>query len=102
MWRVKMKRSAYSFSGMIFGLLFLVAGECAAQQASSFDVLQVLVKPGDNVYVTDLAGQTTKGRIADLSSSSLGLIVKGVRTDWKQADVLQIRQWRSDSLKNGA
>src|SRR5262245_6521918 len=83
-------------------LIVLTSIECSAQLVSSFQQLQLLVRPGDNIYVTDSMGQTTKGRIADLSPSSLGLVVKGVRRDLLQADVREIRQWRSDSLKNGA
>jgi hypothetical protein len=85
-----------------FSLILWFSLECSAQQASSFEQLQVLVKPGDNVYVTDFAGKTLKGRIAALSPSSLGLIVDGVRRDWLQNDVREIRQWRGDSLVNGA
>jgi len=82
--------------------ILLTAVECSAQFVSSFEQLQVLVKPGDNIYVTDTAGVTTKGRIEELSSSSLGLVVKGKRRDLTQTDVREIRQWRSDSARNGA
>src|SRR5262245_53769793 len=62
------------------GLLIVVTSmECSAQLVSSFEQLQLLVKPGDNIYVTDSLGKTTKGRIAELSPSSLGLVVKGMR-----------------------
>ena len=54
------------------------------------------------MQLADFSGQTTKGRIAELSPSSLGLVVKRVRRDLLQTDVREIRQWRSDSLKNGA
>jgi hypothetical protein len=88
---------------LISGLFLVVVAsmECSAQQVSSFEQLQLLVKPGDNIYVTDSSGQTTKGRIAELSPSSLGLVVKGVRRNLSQIDVREIRQWRGDSLKNG-
>jgi hypothetical protein len=45
--------------------LFLISVECGAQQATSFEQLQVLVNPGDNVYVTDLLGKSNKGRIIE-------------------------------------
>jgi hypothetical protein len=74
----------------------------AQQQAVSFEQLQVLVKPGDTVYVTDTAGTTTRGRIMGLSDSSLNLSANGKTRDFVQSDVFEIRQWRHDSLKNGA
>ena len=83
-------------------LMGLTSLECSAQLVSTFQQLQLLVRPGDNIYVTDSVGQTTKGRIAELSASSLGLVVNGSRRDLLQTDVREIRQWRADSLKNGA
>jgi hypothetical protein len=80
----------------------VVSMECAAQQAHSFEQLQVLVKPGDNIYVTDSAGNTSKGRISELTRDSLGLMVKGTRRDLSESDIFEIKKWRHDSLKNGA
>jgi hypothetical protein len=54
-------------------LVIGISVESSAQQATSFDQLQLLVKPGDNIYVTDTAGNTTKGRISELSASTIGL-----------------------------
>ena len=82
--------------------MLVISMECSAQTADSFEQLQVLVKPGDNVYVTDSTGQTTKGRISQLSATSLGLTVNGARRDLVQNDVYEIRQWKHDSLANGA
>jgi hypothetical protein len=83
-------------------LMLLIPIQSPGQQVSSFEQLQVLVKPGDNVYVTDSAGTTAKGRILNLSRSSLELMVDGQRRSWLQNDVREIRQWRGDSLRNGA
>jgi hypothetical protein len=96
-----MKRNGWM---ILMGLLMvvLIAMECSAQQATSFDQLPLLIKPGDTVYVTDFSGNTVKGRITQLSSTSLGLTVNGNRRDLLQTNVSQIRQWRGDSLKNGA
>jgi hypothetical protein len=94
-----MKRNG---SVLLFVLFFLMAMECSAQTATSFDQLQLLVKPGDSVYVTDFSGNTVKGRISQLTTTSFGLTVKGQRRDLLQTDVWQIQQWRNDSLKNGA
>ena len=97
-----MKRNIRTLSVVSFMLMLALSLETSAQQVSSFEQLQLLVKPGDNIYVTDFVGKTTKGRIASVSDSSLELTVDGVRRDWIQKDVREIRQWRGDSLRNGA
>jgi hypothetical protein len=81
----------------------LFAAPCVfAQEASSFEQLQMLVGPDDAVVVTDFSGNQTRGRIAALSPSALRLIVNGTARDIPQSEVLEIRQRRSDSLANGA
>ena len=70
--------------------------------ASSFDQLQVLVKQGDTISVTDTTGRELRGRIETLSQSSLSLFVDGGRHDLPEREVRTIRQRRSDSLANGA
>jgi hypothetical protein len=97
-----MKGKAGRILAVGFFSMFLTSMECSAQLVSSFEQLQILVKPGDNIYVKDATGSTIKGRIADLSPSSLSLVVKGQRQAFSQIDVHEIRQWRGDSLKNGA
>src|SRR5687768_5393558 len=74
----------------------------AAQQAASFEQLQVLVDLGDTVTVTDSAGNSSKGRILEVSPSMLRMTVDGMAKSWAQADVLEIKQRRADSLGNGA
>jgi hypothetical protein len=83
-------------------LLVLNPEQASAQQARSFEQLQVLVKPGDSVYVTDLTGRESKGRIRRLSTSSLQIQANGMTRDLMETEVVQIRQWRQDSLRNGA
>jgi hypothetical protein len=70
--------------------------------AESFDQLQVLVKPGNTVDVTNAAGYRVSGRIDSLSPSILSLTANGIRRDHAEADVDFIRQRRGDSLANGA
>lgn len=82
---------------MFFGLL-----EAHAQQATSFEQLQLLVKPGDTVTVTESTGQLSKGKIAELTRSSLRLVVGGVVRDIAATDVSEVKQRRSDPLGNGA
>jgi hypothetical protein len=70
--------------------------------AASFEQLQVLVKPGSTVTVTDPAGSVTSGRIETLSSSALSLLVDNTRRTFGEMDVNLIRHRRGDSLANGA
>jgi len=60
------------------------------------------VKPGDSIYVRDWAGATSKAKILGLSSSSLQVMTKSGARDLSEADVSEIKQWRKDSLANGA
>lgn len=70
--------------------------------AHSFEQLQVLVRPGDTVTVTDVMGRDVTGVVATLSSKALELVVAGSRRDFQEGDLKKIRQRRGDSLANGA
>ena len=86
-------------------LSFLIAASGTsvdAQTAGSVEQLALLVALGDRVTVTDSAGRERTGRVVDLSPASLGLVIDGMRRDFREARVHTIRQWRPDSLKNGA
>lgn len=74
----------------------------SAQQVSSFEQLQLLVKPGDKIDVLGTDGVLTKGRIESLTPTSLRLNTKGRTQDFAQKDALEVRQKRGDSLANGA
>jgi ABC-type Fe3+-hydroxamate transport system substrate-binding protein len=89
---------------MAIVVLLTVAAPMAEAQtlASSFEQLQVLVKSGDTVSVTDSAGREMSGRITSLSPSSLVLLVDGVQRDLSESEVGMVRQRRQDSLGNGA
>ena len=68
-------------------LLTLGASTTEAQVTpSSFEQLRVLVGPGDTITVTDTMGEEVTGRIAELSSSSIGLLVEGVRRDLREEE----------------
>lgn len=88
---------ALTLTLFIFG-----SSEAAAQQATSFRQLQILVKAGDTVSVTESSGKVSKGKITELSDSSVRLLENGVARELSEADVLEIKQRRSDSLANGA
>src|SRR5262249_31537987 len=72
-----------------FFMMALITVGCSAQQGSSFEQLQLLVRPGDNIYVTDRTGVTTQGRIAELSPSTLGLSQMGFDAIFCKATLLR-------------
>jgi len=78
------------------------AGPVSAQQVSSFEQLQLMVKPGDRIEVIGTDGVSTKGKIENLTPASLRLKVKGTVRDFAQRDAIEIKQRRPDSLANGA
>ena len=89
---------------VVIGLVFSFAGtrEAAAQEASSFEQLQVLVGSDDEVTVTEADGKRTRGRIIELSPSSLHLSVNGTPRRLNEAQILEIRQHGPDPIGNGA
>src|SRR5262245_65196589 len=91
---------------------FLLVRPVSAQTAAtSFTELQALTKQGDRIEVTDATGRQFKGRLGDLSASSLQLLVQKTasggqstlvpQATFSESDVLQIRLERRDSLLNG-
>ncbi len=89
---------------MVSCLVVLAATATVEAQgiANSFTELRLLVRPGDTVSVTGTTGGEVTGKIAELSPSSLALMVNGQRRDLHESDVTTIRQRRGDSLQNGA
>jgi hypothetical protein len=71
----------------------------AQEVAHTLDQLRQIVTVGDKVIVTDLQGRETHGSIAEISSSSLGLITRGGRTDFAETDLDTVGQ--RDSRWNG-
>ena len=97
-----MKRCHMAILTVIFWCGVPGSEQAAAQQAGSFEQLQVLVKPGDTVVVIDMYGRSTKGKIEGLSRESLRLKSSGSIREFGQRDAVEIKQRRSDSLANGA
>jgi hypothetical protein len=92
-------------SGVLVSCLVVLAATGAAEAqgiANSFTELRLLVRPGDTVSVTSTTGREVTGRITELSSSTLALMVGGQQRDLREAEVVTIRQRRGDSLQNGA
>jgi len=97
-------RHAFWITAMALIVFLSCPRESSAQvqEAQSFQELQLLVKPGDKVFVSDAQGVVTEGKITGLSSSKLSLKVKSSVRELSESDVSRIRQYRPDSLKNGA
>jgi hypothetical protein len=74
----------------------------AVEQAASFEQLQMLVRPGDEITVIDDNGTNLRGTLTSLSSSSLQLVIGRAQRTFEQSQVRTIRQRRGDSLANGA
>src|SRR5918995_5945760 len=87
----------------IAALVVMVAATAEAQElAGTFEQLRVLVKSGETLTVTDTAGARIRGRLSQLSSSSLMLNVSGTDREFQSAQVDRIEKRGPDSLKNGA
>ena len=97
-----MRRFSGRFVAVASCLALPMSVEAFAQQAASFEQLQVLAKPGDRVFITDSKGAKTEGKIESLTGLSIPVIHKGISRELLQSDVSEIRKWRSDSLGNGA
>ena len=67
--------------------------------ANSFEELRRVLKNGQTVVVTDSSGQQTRGKVADVSPSSLVVLVPETRT-FAEGTVSEIRG--PDPLRNGA
>ena len=87
---------------LIFGCAIWNPPIASAQLVNSFEQLQILVKPGDKIEVIGTDGKTTKGKIENLTPSSLRLTTKSGGRDFLQKDTFEIKQKRGDSLANGA
>ena len=82
-------------------MLFFPIDAGAQGEARSFEELQVRVKIGDTVYVTDRSGQETKGRIDLLSASSLQLRLSGNRREFVESLVTRVERRGRDPVRNG-
>jgi hypothetical protein len=86
-------------------VMVLMAGGSAARAqgiASSLRELQLLVRAGETVTVTDTEGREVHGRIEALTPAAIVVSDRTGRHEWTDAEVSTIRQRRSDSLGNGA
>jgi hypothetical protein len=85
-------------------IVLLAASPARAQQvASSFDELRGLVGPGEIVHVTNANGTKARGRIVEVSGSSLDVILGSddAVLRFSEHDVNNILAERHDSIWNG-
>lgn len=84
-------------------LVVFVAGRAQAQElAGTLDQLRVLVKPGEQLTVTDTAGKSLRGRLTQLDDSSL-VLEDGKHTyRFGTVDIERISRRGGDSVGNGA
>ena len=87
--------------GVITLLLVTVASAAAAQDVSapSDDLLRTGLEPGDRVYVTDVGGERTDGRVSEVSAA--GLTIKNGNDEWSWVASDIVRVEARDSLTNG-
>lgn len=88
--------------GLVTLAILLLPRDARPQEAaSSLEDLRDsgMLKPGDTVYVTDVRGQRTKGRLRDLSKASLIMAVGEDTRDFGFLSITKIE--RRDSIENG-
>lgn len=90
--------------GVVLAAALAAAAVAAAeaQPANSFDELKELVELGEDVTITDSAGQVVTGRALDISPASLTLMADGVQLELDEGDVRRIHQSRHDPTRDGA
>ena len=86
-------------AAMLIVLLPVVAA--AQEPVKSFDQLDTRLKPGDTVWVTDAQGREVKGKIRELTPSSL-MLDKGDGQTLQAADVARITQRQGHKIGKGA
>jgi hypothetical protein len=92
-------------STAVVSLAVLWAAPARAQPvAATFEELRSLIKLGETIYVTDVAGVTSKGRFAGFSVASSQLLVQrgtAPALGLSESDVNNVAVERADRLWNG-
>jgi len=70
---------------------------------STFDEVRsnLTLKQNEKIEITDENGNRLKGRVESFSAQTLTVSVKGVRRDFKESQVLEIRHRKPDKWWNG-
>ena len=94
---ISLKRHMWSTLAVF---VFLAPSSAPAQPvANSFEELRQVLKKSQTVVVTDASGRQTKGKVADVSASSLVVSIPETRA-FAEGTVREIR--RTDTSRNGA
>lgn len=88
------------------GLLLLCAVSAAParadQVATTLDQLQVLIRPGDEIRVTERDGHSLQARVENITADTLTIRAHGAEQVLRPDDIRLIRQSREDTLSDGA
>ena len=97
----RLPRSSWGASlALAIGVVLHASTHAAAQEpVKGFDQLSSRLRPGSTIYVTDATGREVKGKVLEVTSTSLSL--SGQRT-FSESQVRAIFQRPPDSLKTGA
>ena len=97
-----MARFVRAFGAATAMLLGHSQGVAAQDVAHSFSELRGVVRPDAPITVMDSVFSERKGKLVELTPSTLTLRVDGRLLTFAEADIVRIRQPRRDPLKNGA
>ena len=82
-------------------MVLVPCSTASGQVVQTFEEVQGRLQRGEEVYVSDGAGPEMKGKVSDISPSSLQLLVNGERRDFDAVSVRRIDRVVRDPLKNG-
>ena len=87
--------------GFITLVLVALAGSATAQDVSApvDDLLRTGLGPGDGVYVTDVQGERTEGRVSEVSATGLTITDGNDEWSWTVTDIVRVEA--RDGLTNG-
>jgi hypothetical protein len=85
-------------------LCLLLTSQAAHSQevAGTLDQLRVLVRPGDSLTVTDATGEELRGKLFELSPTSVVMQAHGRRHEFFADDIRRITQPHHADLATGA
>jgi hypothetical protein len=85
-----------------FFVAFAATRAGAQPAARTLDELSRRLAPGDVIWVTDMTGHETRGRVSGVSDRELRIDVGPERRQLPSSDVVRVRQRRPDPLWTGA
>jgi hypothetical protein len=89
-----------SFIAVLLFLMGTATPGWAQQPTNSMQELQSRLKADDELKIINRDGKSTTGRFVSMSGSSLTLMVKGVRQDFAEGTIREIKQRRPHGKRN--